>query len=422
MQCTEQNTNNKGDDSLQVEIKRLDNGIPVLIENIENLNSATLGIFIKTGSKNELEGEEGISHLLEHMMFKGTNKRTSKELSEIIDNEGGISNAYTSKEITAYYVQMLSHKLDIGVDILNDMFLNSTFTKENLEKEKNVVIEEIKMYEDIPEDKVHDENGQFALHGVQSNSVLGTIESVKGITREKLVSYFKERYSPKRMIVSVSGRVDIEALMKQLNDGIGKIEENDIVRSYDGNITIHSGENTIKRDTNQIHLCFNTRGISLTDEIRYPVSIISNILGGNMSSRLFQKIREDRGLAYSVYAYNSSYVEGGIFTVYAGTTKEDYKEVIEVIKNEFADIKENGITPEELQKAKNQFMSMLTFGLEGSKSRMSRMASSYIVYDRVRDLDEIIDEIEAITLEDISKAAKIIFDEKYYSHTVLGDL
>ena len=407
---------------VQVEVRKLKNGIPVLIENIENLNSATLGIFVSTGSKNELAGEEGISHLLEHMMFKGTTTKTSKEISEIIDNEGGISNAYTSKEVTAYYVQMLSSKLEIGIDVLNDMFLNSTFAEEALEKEKNVVIEEIKMYEDIPEEKIHDENSNFALDGVQSNSVLGTMDSVKGMTRDKLVSYFKERYTPERMVVSVAGRVDVEKVMMQLNSGIGKIHENEVVRDYNGEIKINSGKNEIKRDTNQIHLCFNTKGISLTDDLKYPVSIISNILGGNMSSRLFQKIREERGLAYSVYSYNSSYEEGGLFTVYAGTTKENYLEVVEIIKEEFKTIREEGITAEELQKAKNQFMSMLTFGLENSKARMSRMASSYLVYKRVRSVDEIIAEIESITLDQIKDAARSIFDEKYYSYTVLGDL
>jgi len=407
---------------VQVEVRKLKNGIPVLIENIENLNSATLGVFIATGSKNELSGEEGVSHLLEHMMFKGTATKTSKEISEIIDNAGGMNNAYTSKEVTAYYVQMLSNKLEIGIDILNDMFLSSTFTEESLEKEKNVVIEEIKMYEDIPEEKVHEENACFALKGVQSNIVLGSMDSVKGITREKLIAYFKERYTPSRMVVSVAGRVDIEKVMAQLNEGIGTIEENDLARDYNGEIVINPGENLIKRDTNQIHLCFNTKGISLTDDLKYSVSIISNILGGNMSSRLFQKVREERGLAYSVYSYNSSYEEGGLFTVYAGTTKENYMEVVDLIKDEFKSIREEGITAEELQKAKNQFMSMLTFGLESSKSRMSRMASSYLVYKRVRSVDEIIAEIEAITLEDIKSAAAHIFDEKYYSYTVLGDL
>ncbi len=320
---------------MQIEVLRLKNGIPVLIENIENLNSVALGIFVKTGAKNELPGEEGVSHLLEHMMFKGTKNRSSKEISETIDNEGGIVNAYTSKEMTVYYIQMLSHKLDIGADILTDIFLNSTFTEENLEKEKNVVVEEIKMYEDIPEDKVHDENVRFAINGNQSNIVLGSIESVKNISREKLVSYFEERYVPSKMVISVAGRVDKDEIMELLNRGIGSLEKDEFEREYDGSMSINSGENIIKRETNQMHLCFNTKGVSLTDEIKYSVSIISNILGGNMSSRLFQKIREEKGLAYSVYSYNSFFEEGGLFTVYAGTTKENYMDVINMIKDEF---------------------------------------------------------------------------------------
>ncbi|WP_319204489.1 pitrilysin family protein [uncultured Ilyobacter sp.] len=407
---------------MKIEILKLKNGIPVLIENIENLNSVALGIFVKTGAKNELPGEEGVSHLLEHMMFKGTTNRSSKEISEMVDNEGGIINAYTSKEMTVYYIQLLSHKLKVGTDILTDIFLNSTFTEESLEKEKNVVIEEIKMYEDIPEEKVHDENVRFAVSGSQSNIVLGSMESVKNITREKLVSYFEERYVPSKMVISVAGRVDKDEIMNLLNQGIGTLERDEFEREYDGKMSINSGENIIKRDTNQMHLCFNTKGVSTTDKIRYSVSIISNILGGNMSSRLFQKIREERGLAYSVYSYNSSFEEGGLFTVYAGTTKENYRDVIDMIKNEFEEIKKDGITEEELRKAKNQFLSMLTFGLETSKSRMNRMASSYLIYNRVRDLDEIIKEIEEISLEDIKNAATKIFDEKYYSWTILGDL
>ena len=178
----------------------------------------------------------------------------------------------------------------------------------------------------------------------------------------------------------------------------------------------------IKKDTNQVHLCFNSKGVGLLDKNKYPAAIISSVLGGNMSSRLFQKIREEKGLAYSVYTYSTAFIEDGVFTVYAGTTKESYKEVLEIIKTELSDIKENGITAYELQKSKNQFLSLLTFALEGTKEKMERMANSYLTYDRVIEIDEIIKLIEKITLEDIKDFAKMIFDEKYYSWTVLGDI
>lgn len=407
---------------MSIRIEKLKNGIPVLMDKIEGINSVTFGIFVKTGAKNELSGEEGVSHLLEHMMFKGTKTKSAKDISEIIDNEGGIINAYTGKENTVYYVQMLSNRLKEGIEVLTDMFLNSTFSEENLEKEKNVVIEEIRMYDDIPEEIVHDRNTALVIDGVQGNIVLGSEKSIREMTREKLVKYFKEQYRPENIVISIAGNFSYEDISEILNNGLGTIENISPEREYNGAMEIRSIENKITKDTNQIHLCFNTKGCSLTSDIRYEVAIISNTLAGNMSSRLFQKIREDRGLAYSVFSYTSSFEEGGLFTVYAGTTKKDYKEVLEIIENEFEDIKENGITEYELQKSKNQFLSAVTFGLESSKGRMNRMANSYLLYKEIKNLDEILEQIEKITVEDIKKAAKEMFDKKYYSKTILGNI
>lgn len=407
---------------MSIEVRKLSNGIPVLMENIESINTISLGIFVKTGSRDERPEESGVSHYIEHMMFKGTTNRTAKEISEEVDNEGGMINAYTSRDTTCYYIQMLANKIEKGVEILSDMFLNSTFTEENLDKERNVIIEEIRMYEDIPEETVHDENVKFAITGVQSNSVLGTIESLKGIDRERFIKYFKDQYRASNLVISVAGKMDMEKLFSMLEKGFGKIEDYPVDRIIDNSYTINSGENKIVRDTNQVHLCFNTKGVSLIDEMKYPAAIISSVLGGNMSSRLFQKIREERGLAYSVYTYSSAFLEGGVFTVYAGTTHESYQEVIDIIKNECEDIKKNGITAYELQKSKNQFLSMLTFSLESSKGKMNRMANSYLIYGEVIDIDKIIESIEKITLEDIKKTAEIIFDERYYSWTILGNV
>lgn len=407
---------------MSIRIEKLKNGIPVLMDKIEGINSVTFGIFVKTGAKNELSGEEGVSHLLEHMMFKGTKTKSAKDISEIIDNEGGIINAYTGKENTVYYVQMLSNRLKEGIEVLTDMFLNSTFSEENLEKEKNVVIEEIRMYDDIPEEIVHDRNTALVINGVQGNVVLGSEKSIREMTREKLVKYFKEQYRPENIVISIAGNFSYEDISEILNNGLGTIENISPEREYNGAMEIRSIENKITKDTNQIHLCFNTKGCSLTSDMRYEVAIISNTLAGNMSSRLFQKIREDRGLAYSVFSYTSSFEEGGLFTVYAGTTKKDYKEVLEIIENEFEDIKENGITEYELQKSKNQFLSAVTFGLESSKGRMNRMANSYLLYKEIKSLDEILNQIEKITVEDIKKAAQEMFDKRYYSKTILGNI
>jgi len=407
---------------MSIEIRKLTNGIPILMDNIDSVNTVSLGVFVKTGSRDEYLEESGVSHYIEHMMFKGTTNRSAKEISEEIDNEGGMINAYTSRDTTCYYIQMLSNKIEKGIEILADMFSNSTFTEENLEKERNVIIEEIRMYEDIPEETIHDENIKFALTGTQSNSVLGTIESLKGIDREKFIRYFKDQYRASNLVISVAGKIDYEEIVKMLEKGFGKLQDYPIDRKIDNSYTINSGENKIVRDTNQIHLCFNSKGVSLIDDMKYPAAIISSVLGGNMSSRLFQKVREERGLAYSIYTYSSAFLEGGVFTVYAGTTPESYQEVIDIIREEFKDIKENGITAYELQKSKNQFLSMLTFSLEGSKGRMNRMANSYLLYGEVIEIDKIIESIEKITLEDIKNTAQIIFDEKYYSWTVLGNV
>lgn len=402
--------------------RSLDNGITVLMEDIKSINTASLGFFVRTGVKNELPGEEGISHFIEHLLFKGTANRSAKEISEEIDDRGGMINAYTSVEKTAYYIQMTSNTLEVGIDILNDMFLNSTFTDENIEKERNVIIEEIRMYEDIPEEVVHEENMSFAITGVQSKKVAGTIESLKGINREKILNYFYDTYIPKNIVIAIAGNIDVEKVYTQLNNGIGQLKDKSKERHYDGSMIINSGEKIINQETNQVHLCVNTLGGSNTNKDKVIMSVISSVLGGNMSSRLFQKIREEKGLAYSVYSYTTNFDEGGLFTVYAGTTHDDYKEVITIIENELKEIKENGITEKELQRAKNQFLSMITFGLESSKGKMSRMAGSYLTYGEVRDIEIVISEIEDINLEDIKRVAKVIFNENYISRTILGNI
>lgn len=403
-------------------IRELSNGMKVLLENLPNLNSVSLGVYVKTGSKNEVEGEYGVSHLLEHMVFKGTETRNAKEISEVIDNIGGQINAYTSKEITAFYTVLLAEHINIGVDILSDILLNSTFTEDNIEKEKKVVVEEINMYEDVPEDLVHDMNSQFVIDGTQGRPILGTIESVNNITRETMVEYYQNWYRPDNMVISVAGKIDEEKLMIELEKAFGSFKGKEITINKNLNFTIKAENNIINKKTNQVHMCFNTHGTSYLKDERYILSIISNVLGGNMSSRLFQKIREDRGLCYSVYTYLSSYEEGGIFTVYVGTTKENYQEVVDIIKEEFIDIKENGIEESELEKAKNQLLSSMILGLESSRSRMSRMASNYLSLGKIVEVEEIIEKVNKVDIESIKAFAKNIFDEKNYSSTILGDI
>lgn len=404
-------------------IKKLSNGIPVIMENIPTVKSVSMGIYVKTGSKFETNEEHGVSHLLEHMIFKGTDKRSSKDISEEIDFIGGNINAYTSKEMTSFYITVLDSYIDVACDVLADIFLNSLFNKDELEKEKNVVIEEIRMYEDMPEDQVHDMNLQNVFKGCRlENSVLGTEESVKSISREVLVNYYNERYTADNIVIAIAGNINFEKISDLLETKFGGLKRKLIQREYNGKMILNQGKNIIKRDTNQIHLCMNTKGVSYHDAHKYHVSLIAEVLGGGMSSRLFQEIREERGLAYSVYSYLSSYQDGGLFTTYAGTTKEHYEEVIELVKKEFKNIRVNGITEKELHRTKNQFVSGIILGLESSKSRMSRMGNSFANYGKVVPIEDITAKIEKITLDDIKKYSEEILDEKYYSITVLGDI
>ncbi|MGL4403275.1 MAG: M16 family metallopeptidase [Fusobacteriaceae bacterium] len=405
-----------------IEIKKLSNGIPLLMEKVSDIQSFTMGIFVKTGARNEYPHEQGISHYIEHMMFKGTEKRSAKEISEIIDYNGGNMNAYTSRDTTCYYVKMLSSKLPVAIDIFADMFLNSTFTEENLEKERNVILEEIKMYQDIPEETIHDENISFLLKNEYGNNILGSEETLKNIDKNIFMNYFNSKYCPENIGISIAGNFDFQEVEQLLEDSFGKMEERGARREIASDFTLSTGENILKKDCNQVHLCFNTEGLSTRHEDRYVMGILADILGGNMSSRLFQKIREERGLVYSVYCYSTNFEEGGAFTIYAGTSKENYREVIELIQEELELIKKEGILLEELERAKNQIISSLTFALENSRGKMVRMWNSYQLYGRIIEVEEVIEIISKIDIEDVKRLAEKLFKKEGYSVSVLGDI
>lgn len=406
-----------------IKIEKLSNGIPVILEKSLNVKSVSIGIYVKTGAKNEEFYTDGISHFLEHMLFKGTKNRNAKQISEEIDFVGGHMNAYTSREVTAYYINILGEHIGNAIEILADMYINSEFPDEEIEKEKSVIAEEIKMYEDIPEEKVHDLNTEYVLKGTNfEKSILGTEESIKTITKEKLKEYWNDRYTTDNMVVSVVGDFDEKSILEKLEKEFQNLKKIKLEKNYKKDFCITSGKLEVKEEISQVHLCFNTKGLSYFSDDKYVLSVISNVLGGNMSSRLFQKIREDKGLAYSVYTYQSSYAEGGIFTAYAGTTKENYKEVIEIIKEEYKSIYKDGISEEELVKAKNQHLSSLILGLETTKARMSRMAGSYINYGEVKPIEKIMENIKKITCEDVCRCAKDLFNEENYSVIILGDV
>ena len=309
-----------------VKLKKLDNGITLITENLPDISTFSMGFFVKTGAMNETKKESGISHFIEHLMFKGTKNRTAKEISEFVDFEGGILNAFTSREMTCYYIKLLSSKIDIAIDVLTDMLLNSNFDEESIEKERNVIIEEIKMYEYIPEEIVHEKNVEYALRGIHSNSISGTVASLKKIDRKAILNYLEKHYVAENLVIVASGNIDEKYLYKELNKKMKNFRKTKKEEILDLSYEIKKGKKIVKKPSNQIHLCFSTRGVSSKSDLRYPAAIISNVLGEGMSSRLFQKIREERGLAYSVYTYLTRFENCGLLSVYVGTTKEDYKE------------------------------------------------------------------------------------------------
>lgn len=405
-----------------VNVVTLDNGIRIITEKIENVSTFSMGFFVKTGSICEEGNESGISHFIEHLMFKGTTNRSAKEISEYVDYHGGSINAFTSKEMTCYYIKMLDYKIDIAIDVLTDMFLNSTFTEENIDKERKVIIEEIKMYEDMPDEVAHEKSIEFAIEGVQSNSISGTPETLQKIGRNEIIKYLEKHYVAENLIIVVTGNIDEKYICKEIEKKMKNFRTGNLDRFVDMSYKIKSGEQLIKRDTNQAHLCLVTRGISSKSAHRYAASLISNVLSGGMSSRLFQKIREERGLVYSVYSYNLKFSNCGLMVVYAGTTAEKYKEVLELIYNELKDIKENGITDIELEKAKNKLKSEVIFGTESISNRMIRLGTSYLDERQIYNLEETIKKIDSVNMDEIKKAATFMFDEKYYSHTVVGNI
>ena len=325
------------------------NGVRVVTEEIPYVNSVSLGIWVKIGSRYESFENNGISHFIEHMLFKGTKKRSAKEIANSVDKIGGQLNAFTSKECTCFYAKVLDTHFDIALDVLSDMFFNSNFDREEIDKERGVVIEEINMYEDSPEDLVHDLFSQAVWSGNPLGmSILGTEESLENLNRERIVNYFNENYIPQNIVISVVGNFKHNDVIKKIK---GYFEKASYKKSSTTQLIMPRFEPEYKlknKITEQVHLCMGFNGVDIKNRAFYPMLILNNVFGGAMSSRLFQKIREDRGLAYSVFSYPSAFEDCGLFSIYAGSKPDNLKSVAELIMEEIRAIKKTGITEEEL--------------------------------------------------------------------------
>ncbi|MGE7601743.1 M16 family metallopeptidase [Peribacillus sp. NPDC097675] len=386
------------------------NGVRIVLENIPTVRSAAIGVWIKTGSRNETPELNGVSHFLEHMFFKGTTTRNAREIAESFDSIGGQVNAFTSKEYTCYYAKVMDNHASYALEILSDMFFNSTFDEEELKKEKNVVYEEIKMYEDTPDDIVHDllSKAVYENHPL-GYPILGTETTLETFNSETLKKYVHDMYTPDKVVISIAGNVD-EKLIQEVESYFGSYQGGEdrleLVKP-----AFHENRITRKKETEQAHLCLGFKGLEIGNDKTYSLVTLNNILGGSMSSRLFQEVREQRGLAYSVYSYHSSYQDTGLVTVYGGTGTSQLDSLYETIQETLDTLKRDGITEKELRNSKEQLKGSLMLSLESTNSRMSRNGKNELMLGEHRSLDDIIVKIDEVTEDSVNELANQIFTE-----------
>jgi predicted Zn-dependent peptidase len=404
-----------------IELTTLPNGVRVVSEMVPYVQSASVGIFVGVGSRDEDERVRGISHFIEHMMFKGTAKRTARQIADEVESRGGHLNAYTDKESTTYQARVLAEHTPLAMDILTDMLLGSLHDPEELEREKRVVIEEIKMYEDTPEEMVHElfEETLWETHPL-GKSIIGSEATVSGLSRDDLMTHIGTRYRPDRIIVSGAGNIEHSELVSLADRALGGLEGAAPPRILKTPQASGKSDHKERRDIEQKHFCLGTGAYSKYEKERFALSILNNVLGGNMSSRLFQEIREKRGLAYSIGSYGRSYQDGGLFCVYGGTSPDSYEEVLELTRKEFVSVRENGLSEDELTKAKTQVRGALVLGLENMNARMNRYGESLLSYGRVIPISEILEEYEAVTHAKIGEVADRVLDDSKLTLTAIG--
>lgn len=388
------------------------NGVRIVLEEMPTLRSVAIGIWIGTGSRYENNSNNGISHFIEHMFFKGTKTRSAKEIAESFDRIGGQVNAFTSKEYTCYYAKVLDSHSDYALDVLSDMFFNSEFENGELQKEKNVVIEEIKMYEDAPDEIVHDllNVAAYGKHPL-AYPILGTEETIHSFTSENLHEYVDAHYAPEDVVISIAGNISKDFL-KKVEEIFGSYEskKNEVIIHKP---VFHTNKLFKKKDTEQAHVCIGYEGLAAGAPNVFSLVTLNNILGGSMSSRLFQEVREQRGLAYSVFSYHSSFIDSGMVTIYAGTGNGTLHELMDTIMQTVEKLRTDGVTAIEIQNTKEQIKGSFMLGLESSNSRMSRNGKNELVLGKHPTLDEIIEKIDAVNEDTVQELINQIFQQKY---------
>lgn len=401
----------------------LDNGLRVVTEKIPSVRSVSIGVWVDVGSRDEQAGEEGLSHFIEHMVFKGTRRRTAEAISREIDALGGELNAFTSREGTTFYAKVLDEHVGQGIDLLADIFHDSRFDAQDITKEKQVVLEEIRMVEDDPEDYLHDlhTKNAFRTHPL-GRPILGEVATIQALRRAQVLAFRKRHYRPSQVVISVAGNFSFGPVLKQLAAAFGGPWGRGPASSRRMPPTVARGVRVRPKPLEQAHMCFGMKGLSQCDKDRYGVYVLNAILGGGVSSRLFQEVREKRGLAYSIYSSAMCFTDSGLLTVYAGARPEAAPRVMGLVLSELRRLQAKPVARPELARAKSQLKGNLMLGLESTSSRMSKLAKDEMHYGRHVPLREIMADIDAVSVEQLSRLSRDLFDERYLTVTALGPL
>lgn len=401
----------------------LDNGIRVVTEAIPTLESVSLGIWITTGSRDEAAKENGLSHFIEHLLFKGTKRRSPFDITREIESVGGSINAFTGKEYTCLHAKILHRDIALAIDISADILAHSIFDPQEIERERMVVLQEIKMLEDTPDDYIHDlfHRSFWGDHPL-GYPITGVEKSVLSFQRDEVLTFFRKKYTPDKMIVAAAGMLDHQQLVGLVEAELGPLQPGPSRGKWEG---AQGGKARIKvkyRDLEQVHFCLGTKGIPYGHRLRFAGHTLNTMLGGNMSSRLFQEIREKRGLTYSIYSFLNTYTDTGLFGVYAGTTKEEVQEVVTLILQELKAIRAGRIRTEDLLAAKEYLRGSMILSLEGSDGRMGRLAKNEIYFCRHIPLEEALGQLERVSKEDVADVAQEMLDSSTLCLTLLGTI
>jgi predicted Zn-dependent peptidase len=400
----------------------LDNGLTIITEQMNHVRSASVGIWVRSGSRHERADFNGISHFIEHTLFKGTRNRTAREIAIESDAIGGNVDAFTSREVASYYVKVLDEHLPRAFDLLADLVTSPLFSNEELDRERNVVIEEINMVEDTPDDLVHEVFiANFWPDHPLGRSILGTAETLSTFDHDLVAQHFFDVYAPGNLVVAGAGSISHKSFVDMVAGYLSDLPRREVNLAASPP-SASSRRVVLNKELEQAHLLLGTRCPSIVSEDRYSVHALNVMLGGGMSSRLFQTIREERGLAYAVFSGVNSYTDAGYLSVYAATSPEQITEVIKLALEEFGKLKNEEVTAAELQRAKDQLKVSIMLGLESTSSRMSNLARQEIFFGKQSTLDEILQRIDAVTVEDVKRVAGDIFHDEGFAVTALGAL